>query len=287
MINKFINRLRQHRYLKNTDPWDIANEKNVVVTFTGGLGAQLLSAAIYFYLESIGASVCADLSYFKISEKKADLGEGLSQWGWQLDGYGIKFDYFRCHNVQDKNHRDAFLINDGPLKLSLAISALSRGCVNSRFPILEKSIEDLGLLNMLSKINQVPYLCLHIRRGDYLNVASYLVPDEDFIRLTARFKNIFKRVVIVSDSQLSNNFLSELKNNITEVIALDGSRYSEFLCHVVMRKATVLVCSNSQYSLSAGVLNENLVIIPKKWFSGRSSNLQHVVDNFSKFQIFI
>jgi hypothetical protein len=53
-----------------------------------------------------------------------------------------------------------------------------------------------------------------------------------------------------------------------------------------MRKASVLICSNSQFSLSAGALNNNLVIIPKKWFGDQSSNLQHVVDDFSKFQVF-
>jgi hypothetical protein len=34
-----------------------------VISFTGGLGAQILSAGAYFYLQHLGAQVAADLAY--------------------------------------------------------------------------------------------------------------------------------------------------------------------------------------------------------------------------------
>jgi hypothetical protein len=46
-------------------------DSEILVTFTGGLGAQILSAAIYFYLKGDGSKVYADLDYFKQPGKTA------------------------------------------------------------------------------------------------------------------------------------------------------------------------------------------------------------------------
>ena len=39
-------------------------ERPVAITFTGGMGAQIVSAAIYYHLEHEGRPVIADFSYF-------------------------------------------------------------------------------------------------------------------------------------------------------------------------------------------------------------------------------
>lgn len=42
---------------------------HVVVTVTGGMGAQIISAAVYFSLRNEGRTVYADLSYFDKAER--------------------------------------------------------------------------------------------------------------------------------------------------------------------------------------------------------------------------
>jgi hypothetical protein len=59
------------------------------VTFTGGMGAQMISAAIYLSMKNDGLPVYADLSYFDKPESVAAAGKpgDCSHWSWQLDTF--------------------------------------------------------------------------------------------------------------------------------------------------------------------------------------------------------
>jgi hypothetical protein len=55
-----------------------------------------------------------------------------------------------------------------------------------------------------------------------------------------------------------------------------------------MRGAAALVCSNSQFSLVAAMLNPSaLVMIPKQWFEGGDRSIEAPLHAKSAFQIFI
>jgi hypothetical protein len=52
-----------------------------------------------------------------------------------------------------------------------------------------------------------------------------------------------------------------------------------------MRLSKVLICSNSQYSFTAGVLNDNLVIMPKIWFGKELDELNQQIIKLADFVV--
>ena len=66
------------RELKSVDHLD--KNKKIRVSFTGGLGAQLISAAIYYDLSAKGYLIEADLSYFEKNSRFIWLFTGIGSW---------------------------------------------------------------------------------------------------------------------------------------------------------------------------------------------------------------
>lgn len=266
---------------------DRINKENLInVTFTGGMGAQILSAAIYFDLQALGIPVKADMSYFSRVPHVAVPGNDkeISHWDWQLEQYGIMQDDFLSH-FEDSATSTEYLLPDGALKLRLAMRALQKKEIRARFPLppLEDCLEALPESSL--SLASLPYICIHVRRGDYLNVASYLVPEEDFLLLCERFKSLVMAAVVVSDSSLTNEVKQKLQFIFPNLLVLDGAAASPFITHCVMRHSTILVCSNSQYSLTAGGLNEGLVLLPKEWIGKGHDELKVQLDKLSNFAV--
>ena len=109
--------------------------KKVIVTFTGGMGAQILSAAIYFSMKNSGKEVYADLTYFDTPENIAIEGQigQPSHWAWQLKPFGLLPSDFESYTGKKAASED--LIVDGSRKISLALSALQCKSVQQYFPI--------------------------------------------------------------------------------------------------------------------------------------------------------
>src|SRR5512145_1746130 len=139
--------------------------KPAVVTFTGGMGAQIISAAIYYALKDEGREVLADLSYFDKEERVATVGKAgdVSHWSWQLDAFGLSRGSFE--EAAAYSRRNVVLIEDGPQKMMLGVKALRQPEVQERFGIAEY-VDDTLPADFTSG-----YLCVHVRRGDYVNVA--------------------------------------------------------------------------------------------------------------------
>lgn len=254
------------------------NSRPYVITFTGGMGAQIISAGIYFYLKEKGHTVYADLSYFEkkphvaIEGKKGD----ISHWGWQLEQFNLYQHTFR--RIPNINRLQYNLIKDGDYKLNMGIEALSSKKIKLYFNFDDyknKNHFDLGDEN---------YLCIHIRRGDYLNVASYLISDELFTNLAIKFKNLINSAVVISDSTISKNVRYNICKNFKNAKFLDDIDVIQ--AHTIMRNARVLICSNSQFSLVSALLNQNgMVFIPKKWFEQSNKKMTEEMNKQSFFQI--
>ena len=252
--------------------------KPVIVTFTGGMGAQIISAAIYFYLRDIGREVYADLTYYEKQSHIAIEGkkDDISHWDWQLGPFGILLNSFQTTN--DININKYEIIGDGVKKISLGIHALKVKCIQEYFTD-KNSIDDIIPIEFLSN-----YLCIHIRRGDYVNVASYIVGDELFIDLVKRIYRLVDCAVVVSDSYINDSFRNEMSVLFKNVLFLD--EVDALTAHRVMRNAPVLICSNSQFSLIAALLNRNaLVFLPKKWFGENYKQLEMPINEICDFQI--
>ncbi len=69
----------------------IEQRRAISVSFTGGLGAQIFSTAIYHHFTARGYRTVADLSYFSNTHRIAELGHKgqLSYWKWEMDCYGV------------------------------------------------------------------------------------------------------------------------------------------------------------------------------------------------------
>lgn len=262
----------------------IPPDPEVVITFTGGLGAQLFSAAIYFYLKGQGRAVFADLDYFKRPGKTATVGNKgeISYWNYELGEYGLPLEGFLTKQFEKTffKRKKPRVIADGADKLELAIEALRCSEIKKAFPIKPSVINEC---RKISGGND--YLCIHIRRGDYVNVASHLVEDMDFVNLARSISNFVPSVIVISDSEVPDNVkesLSELFPHNSFVIG--GNLH---IAHALMRQAKYLICSNSQFSLSAALLNEvgQQVFVPTKWFGDADSNIQLPVNALCHFQI--
>lgn len=247
----------------------------IVVTFTGGVGAQIFSAAIYFYLKNSGKTVFADMSYFNTPFSLANEGEKgkCSHWSWELNCFGMSLNSFSHFPPEQTG---LYFLHDGPEKSSLMLKALSDPQIADLFPIPE--------IKMPFYFADEKYLCVHLRRGDYLNVASYMVSDRNFLEVVKPFSYIYNKIVIVSDSLVKDDFVAKLSNLFETVLNLD--RIDLVTAHIVMRRASTLICSNSQFSLSAALLNGGrLKIVPKQWFGGEDRILESSIQDKCFFQI--
>ena len=65
-------------------------KQEFIVSVEGGLGAQIISLSVYYYLKELEYKVLLDLSYFDNTPHVALEGDKkLSYWPWELDNYGI------------------------------------------------------------------------------------------------------------------------------------------------------------------------------------------------------
>lgn len=263
---------------------DNLHNLEVFVTFTGGLGAQIFSAAIYSHLKNQGRTVYADLSYFNQPAKVAIVGNKgeVSQWNWELDVYGLPLQKFTTKQIKKtffkKNMPE--VIADGARKVELAIEALRQSDIKRTFPIPPNIIEECHQIT-----GENEYLCIHIRRGDYVNVASHLVDDLDFVNLAKSISGFVKHVVVISDSEVSNIVSEKLKALYPNCSIIVGGNLH--VAHALIRRAKFLICSNSQFSLSAALLNEvgQQIFLPTQWFGDVDSNIQIPINALCRFQI--
>jgi hypothetical protein len=255
-----------------------AQDMRTVVTFTGGMGAQLISAAVYFSMKNAGQSVYADLSYFEKPEHVALAGTpgDCSHWSWQLDCFGLSPASFDTSPNLTK--RNADILHDGPQKIELGLKALVLPEIQNLFKISAK------LDDVLPAAFADGFLCIHLRRGDYVNVASHLITDDEFITLSRKFSGFVKHVVVLSDSPIKADFRSAISSCFQEAAFLDNT--DAYTAHRIMRNASILICSNSQFSLIAAMLNPTaLVLIPKQWFAEKDRLIEAPIHSCCSFQI--
>ena len=247
------------------------NQQEFIVTVEGGLGAQIISLSVYYFLKQLNYKVLLDLSYFDNTPFTALEGDGkLSYWKWELDHFGIRFetlDWIKIHklkkymtgNIQDKNEgitilnfhnslkkyksvlnknfsnfhfnkinniKDAQsnidslfysnpnLISDGKTKIKLFTNAMRDEAIRKKF--IHNDCEWLQVIEK-ENINFENTCCLHLRRGDFVNVASEIVSYEEFINICKKLHKQKENIIVFSDSSKEdnlefNNMLSSLFN---------------------------------------------------------------------------
>lgn len=251
----------------------------VVVLFAGGMGTQIIQAAVYFSMKNTGRQVYGDVSYFDRSQKLAVVGNTgeLTHWGWQLDLFGLSPASFDAP-PPGLNKRNSDRLGDGARMTELGLKALSQPEIQKCFKVTsEKNIA-------LSAEAAGYFLCIHIRRGDYVNVASHLITDSEFIRLSRKFSGLVSNVIVISDSPIGAEFRNALASCFKKISFLDN--IDAYTSHCIMRNARILFCSNSSFSLTAAALNPDaLAIIPRQWYGDDDRHIEEPIHAGCLFEI--
>jgi hypothetical protein len=252
-----------------------------VITFTGGLGAQLISAAAYFHCQRQGIPVQAHFGYFNRAANLAPIGQqgAVSHWAWALGDYGLAFEDFDQPAGSVDPSRVVF---DGPDKLELGFAGLRDPVIQRRFPVAEAS---RGALREIVPGGR--WACLHVRRGDYLNVASYLIPDEAYFRAVCAVRRLVDHIVVLSDTDISAGLTQRLQSlpASDSVVVVTGGEAR--LAHDLMRLSDILIASNSQLSYTAAALRaeDRLTLMPVRHAGDADDWANHWLRGLGDFQV--
>ena len=243
-----------------------------LVHIEGGLGSQILGALVFWNLqEKLGnQNVYCDLSYFSEGADKKGL------WSYQLNRFNLQLSDFEKYEKKSKRNllkakRD--FLNDE--ELSKNYWQLARDRYKNRFTFDSDGIhayfEDVAQINTYES-----YAAVHVRRGDYVQVASKLIQFEEYFSLISSITKLFPfQVVVISDSEVSRENKDKLQHLLKDnkVTYLDSPEMDSFKLHCLLREAEILITANSTYSFSAGLLGRQgqIVISPMQFHSGEGS----------------
>ena len=265
--------------------------------FEGGLGSQLLAYIEYENKKKIFESQAnADTSYF--TEDRVFTHEsGLVHWRWRLNHYGITLQRFNEEKpaMQEKTslrrptnqERQKFCLSNNIFSVSSEILY--------QLPVKSTPLERSEIF--FAGVETSEYGVVHIRKGDYLKVASRVINVSEVIRTLEILKNeLPPTLVFVSDGEISEIEKNQIKKAIdgyksTTSVKFYDSTYpviDETLVHDLMRCAQLLITSNSTFSLSAGLLNvrsDKRVLIPISFFGESDQELNAIFRNLATFAI--
>jgi hypothetical protein len=107
----------------------------------------------------------------------------------------------------------------------------------------------------------------------------------DFINMAKVISKFVSAVIIISDSEVSDVTSDGLRGLFTHCSFVIGG--NPHIAHALIRQANYLICSNSQFSLSAALLNQvgQQIFLPTKWFGEAEANLQVPINALCRFQI--
>ncbi len=236
------------------------------ITFEGGLGSQALAYIEMQYFSYNKLKFELDLSYF--SSEESQLVDNVRPW--RLSRFGIEISDLRSSskiNMKVKSHDFA--------NLNREIWEFGKNNKEKFFPFDPKPA--LDFLKHSGIDTEQKFTAIHVRRGDYLQLSSKIVTDQEVIDLISKLSNIIDDyIVISSDSILSKQmtkFLGQFALTYEKkILVLDSLELDEVLIHQIFRLSDKLICSNSTFSFSAALLakNTNVSFAPIDFFDPSS-----------------
>ena len=243
------------------------------VVFEGGLGSQIIPFLEKNYLASMNIPFVVDASYFDINQKISQSRGRADHWSYRLEFYGIELGSLADGSASLDNEQEVSQDRNFDLWDSDFWSYVSKFGPNLlpiNLPLLQDFKSAIGL-----SLND-KYSVVHIRRGDYLRVASHIVSDSMWLNVIYKIKLLTSsNLVITSDSEIpetTKNEVSQIfRDSDARVIYLEGNQVDECILHDFMRSASVLVASNSTYSFSAAVLSEpqTFCVVPSVFYGDK------------------
>ena len=202
-----------------------------------------------------------------------NLNEALTKFS-QIEGK--EFNEYSIHkaenNITGFFKESPIVIHDGPNKNRLFISGMQKEEIKTKFTSVSEEWKKIIKENKIDFTNSV---ILHLRRGDYLNVATHLISCEEILKMCKKLPKVLKNIIIFSDSKESDNqkFVADLKEIFYSVKWMD--KVDNLNTHKIMTKANFLMCSNSQFSTTAAYLGKGFSIIPQKYSSDNDYIFQY------------
>lgn len=279
-MKKIIQKFRG--LLKNRKIKSGSEIRGYVVHIHGGLGGQILDYALMKYLQKTSPlPVVGEAAHLLNSNtyRLAGPGEGLNINTWNLGYYGIQLQEgveifkkiesippnFKLFNARFEDTAD---IGFQPVR------SLGPG----HFPVRSDHRAQIEQQYGSQKI-----LVAHVRQSDYLNVSSLVLSAEKTAHFVKRLLSLRPdRIIFCSDGKLDTPMLGRIVGRPVEGLVCDDF----FLVHALFRRADILITANSQFSVSAGLLEDRiLTFYPKKYFG---ENYPHYNQAYQKnFEYFV
>jgi len=228
------------------------------VVFEGGLGSQILPFLEASWLEHNGQPFTVNLSYFDVNEKISTGKGGADHWSFRLDRYGYSLSSLEKFGIGDASQQEIRSERNFDLWTS-DFWQFSRKYGPEHLPVNQDAC--LAFKSSLGLNAKSRYSVVHVRRGDYLRVASRIVSDQEWLRaLRMIISHVDEFLIISSDSKLSMQIKSQVVElaslSRVEVVFLEGGHFDECDLHDLMREADILIASNSTFSFTAAILGK-------------------------------
>jgi len=254
-----------------------------LIKIEGGLGSQLIGAFSYYFFSSTSeySKVLVDDSYFDITDpsKSSD----LSFWNWELDRYGLqRLNFSRPRGISKVVCK---FLKPIEFKADVDFWYFVKSNLKSKFPIDRKSV------NVFLENSQVlsDYGCLHIRRGDYVRVASKLISHEEYLSLLAKITDCLPvQMIVFSDELILEEWKVKYRHSLGEkTIFITDDSLEPGLIHDVMRLSKVLITANSTFSFTAGILadSNSVVYSPINFYGPEQSNMENNFRTAGRFVV--
>jgi hypothetical protein len=234
------------------------------VYFEGGLGSQILSYILFSYKKERNEKVVCDLTYFKNNVVDSLRENKASLWSYKLDNYGILLT-----DLPGKNKKNRVKLK--PKFIPLDFLSIDKDVLNKVKSEIKLNTENLGAY--LKKHNlkvDDQYGVIHLRRGDYLFVASHLITELQVIKLISKISDFLpEKVFIASDGEINASLFDWFKVNKPNIqVVQTENEIDPFVLHDLMRNSRLLVAANSTYSFSAALLSseKTLSFIPQIFY---------------------
>lgn len=247
-----------------------------LVFIEGGLGSQILNVLRFWNLQEVNSDkhVKCDLSYFNYSDRS-------NLWNWELGQFGIELNQFAMYESKSKfnKYREKLdYLNLNELNSNYWRSIRNKYIDRFSFP---HETTRASLNNLLGKEILGNYCAIHIRRGDYLSVASKLVQVNEYLEVTSKLLLLLPdNILLVSDSPISREVISKFEKILCEkkIFSLDDPNLDPYFIHCTLRMAKVLITGNSTFSFSAALLGDEhqVALSPNQFHSGKNSERYNV-----------
>jgi hypothetical protein len=242
-----------------------------LVYIEGGLGSQILGVISFWERQErfgVEKAKC-DLSYFRDQDRG-------NLWNWELDRFQIKLNElqpYESSTIKNTWKLKADFLSD--MEIDVDYWVQTRKKYLSRFQV------DLDLVNdFIASVagfgDSESYGAVHVRRGDYLKVASRVIRFDEYLTFLKSVRELIPRnFLIVSDSRLQEQekeSLIKFFGKSQNLVFLDDPQLDPFLIHCILRQADVLVTSNPTFSFSAALLGKSgqRAFSPVNFHSGES-----------------